>query len=113
MAWKTIIESAIVRYPQFTMTGPIEYESDLAALAHLDETTGEAEILSTDLRAYGILPGPGQVFVTDWSEHSGFAASLQTAGAIEIVGEVQVGPFNSLAYRVRVAATKQALNRTD
>ncbi|WP_422114738.1 hypothetical protein [Brachybacterium sp. UNK5269] len=102
MAWKTIIESAIVRYPQFTMTGPIEYESDLAALAHIDETTGEVEVLSTDLRVYGLVPGPGEVFVKNWSEHAGFAASLQKAGIIEVVGEVLVGPFSSLACRVRV-----------
>ena len=102
MAWKTVIESATVRYPQFTMTGTIEHEPDLVALAHIDETTGEVEVLSTDLRVYGLVPGPGEVFVKNWSEHAGFAASLQKAGIIEVVGEVLVGPFSSLAYRAHV-----------
>lgn len=102
MAWNTIIKSATVHYPHFEMTGPIVHESSLAALVHLDESTGDEEVLSTDLSPYGLVCEHGEVFVKDWSEHSGFAAALQAAGAIEIVGEVLVGPFSSLAYRASV-----------
>lgn len=102
MTWKTINESVIVHYPQFTMTGPIEYDPAQASLAQVDAETGEDEVLSVDLSEYGYVPGPGEVFVKDWSEHQGFAAALQAAGVVEIVGEVLVGPFMSRAYRVQV-----------
>lgn len=102
MAWKTINESVTVHYPQFTMTGFIEHDPAQASLAQVDAGTGEDEVLSVDLFEYGYVPAPGEVFMKDWSEHHGFAAALQAAGVIEVVGEVHVGPFMSKAYRVRV-----------
>lgn len=102
MAWKTINENITVRYPQFTMTGLIEYDTAQASLAQVDADTGEDVVLSIDLSEYGYVPAPGEVFLKDWSENHGFAAALQAAGVIEIVGEVRVGPFMSRAYRVRV-----------
>ncbi|MGP5684253.1 hypothetical protein [Brachybacterium alimentarium] len=102
MAWTTINENVIVLYPQFTMTGSIEYDPAQASLAQGDAGTGEDEVLSVGLSEYGYVPAPGEVFVKDWSEHHGFAAALQAAGVIEIVGEVLVGPFMLRAYRVRV-----------
>ncbi|WAL40992.1 hypothetical protein BRM1_03770 [Brevibacterium sp. BRM-1] len=102
MTWKTINESVTVHYPHFTMTGSIDHDPAQAALAQVDAETGEDEVLSVDLSGYGYVPGPHEVFVKDWSEHRGFAAALQVAGVIEIVGEVLVGPFMSRAYRVRI-----------
>lgn len=102
MTWKTINESVTVHYPQFTMTGSIEYDPAQASLAQVDAETGEDEVLSVDLSEYGHAPGPGEVFVKDWSEYHGFAAAWPAAHVIEIVGEVLVGPFMSRAYRVRV-----------
>ena len=78
------------------------YKTGSAHLAQVDAETGEDEVLSIDLSEYGYVPGPDEVFVKDWSEHHGFAAALQAAGVVEIVGEVLVGPFMSRAYRVRV-----------
>ncbi|TLK50907.1 hypothetical protein [Glutamicibacter sp. V16R2B1] len=102
MTWKTINESVTVCYPQFTMTGSIEQDPAQPALAQVAAETGEDEVLSIDLFEYGYVPAPGEIFIKDWSKHHGFAAALQAAGVIEIVGEVFVGPFTSRAYRVRV-----------
>ena len=102
MTWKTINESVTVHYPQFTMTGFIEYDPAQSALAQVDAETGEVEFLSVGLSEYGYVQDPDEVFVKDWSEHHGFVATLQAAGVIKIVGEVLVGPFMSRAYRVRV-----------
>lgn len=102
MTWKAINECVTVHYPRFTMIGSIEHDPPQAALAHVDAETGEDEVLSVDLSEYGYVPGPGEIFMKDWSEHQGFAAALQAAGVVEIVGQVSVGPFVSKAYRVRV-----------
>lgn len=105
--WTTITDSATVAYPHFTMTGPIEYDPTQSALAHVDSGTGEEEVISTDLTAHGYVPGPGEVFVKDWSEHHGFAAALQAAGLVEVLGTARVGLFSSTAYRVCVSVPSQ------
>ncbi|MCF2572860.1 hypothetical protein [Brevibacterium sp. UCMA 11754] len=102
MAWKTIVESVTVHYPQFTVTGSIEHDAEQAALAQIDVETGEDEVLSVDLSEYGYVPAPGEIFVKDWSEHRGFPAALQAAGVGDIIEEVFVGPFVSRAHRVRL-----------
>lgn len=65
--------------------------------------TGEEEVLSVNLVTYGLLPGPDEVFVKDWSEHAGLAQSLVDAGHAEFVDEHFVGPFKSRAVRLRIS----------
>lgn len=60
------------------------------------------ERVSVNLEAYGLVPGPGHVFIKDWSEHSGLTASLQRAGLARVIRSVVVGPFSSTAYEVEV-----------
>src|SRR5699024_1733248 len=102
MSWTTISAAVTVHYPQFEMTGPLEYDTDSGLLVHLDEVTGDEEVLSTDLGAYGLVCAPGEAYIKDWSEHSGFTRALAAAGVIEVLDEIAVGPFASRANRVRV-----------
>lgn len=60
------------------------------------------EWLSTDLTASAHAARPGESFVKDWSEHSGLAAALASAGIVEILESLDVGLFGSRAYRVCV-----------
>lgn len=64
MAWKTINENVTVHYPQFTMTGLIEYDTAQASLAQVDADTGEDVVLSIDLFEYGYVPAPGEVGIS-------------------------------------------------
>jgi len=102
MPWTTIRDTATVHYPNFTMTGPLVYDTSSALLMHLEEATGDEEVLSTDLDAYGFVCGPGEAYIKDWSEHSGFTDALVAAGLVEILEVVTVGPFATRAFRVRV-----------
>ena len=45
MSWKTISDAATVQYPQFAMTGPLLYDTATGLLIHLDEATGDEEVL--------------------------------------------------------------------
>lgn len=104
MSWTTISDAVTVHYPQFEMTGPLVYDTASGLLVHLDEVTGDEEVLSTDLGAYGLVCAPGEAYIKDWSEHSGFTRALTAAGLVEVLDESAVGPFASRAYRVRVLA---------
>lgn len=104
MSWTTISDAATVQYPQFEMTGPLWYDTASGLLIHLDEATGDEEVLSTDLGVYGLVCAPGETYIKDWSEHSGFTGALTAAGFVEVLDENVVGPFSSRAYRVRVLA---------
>lgn len=101
MTWIAIRDDVTVIYPLFEMTGEVLFDVTQSALVHHDPVQGE-EHLSTDLTSSGFMAGPGECFIKDWSEHSGFAPALVEAGVVEILGEVQVGPHRMRAYRVRV-----------
>jgi hypothetical protein len=60
------------------------------------------ERISVDLGPYGHAPGPGRVFIKDWSEHRGLAERMRASGLVRIVRSVRVGPFASLAHEVEV-----------
>lgn len=60
------------------------------------------ERLATNLRGYGLVPAPGNVFVKDWSEHAGLTDSLVAQGLAKKVRQVAVGPFDSTAYEVEL-----------
>lgn len=90
-----------------TLTGELELRQGVLVLAgatspNYDDFPSD-EVLSTSLRAYGYIEFPGEVFIKDWSEHSGLAAALVDAGAGEITETLTVGPFDSRAYRFQLA----------
>ena len=91
-----------------TLTGELELRQGVLVLAgatspDYDDVFPSDEVLSTSLRAYGYIEFPGEVFIKDWSEHSGLAAALVDAGAGEITETLTVGPFDSRAYRFQLA----------
>ncbi|MGW5929335.1 hypothetical protein ACWF2L_24255 [Streptomyces anulatus] len=63
---------------------------------------GPAEPISISLRGYGLTPEPRNVFIKDWSEHSGLTARLAQAGLVMPVHVLSVGPYCSKAYEVQV-----------
>lgn len=93
-----------IEYPQLSISGDVLYDPERCALVHHDPAEGD-EWLSIDLTASGHVARPGECFVKDWSEHSGFAAALASAGIVEILESVDVGPFGSRAYRVCVVTS--------
>lgn len=101
MSWQTIRADITIEYPQLTISGDVLYDPEQCALVHHDPAEGD-EWLTIDLTTSGHAARPGECFVKDWSEHSGFAAALASAGIVEVLELVGVGPFNSHAYRVRV-----------
>lgn len=97
-----IRNNVTVRFFDLDLIGDVDYDPELQLLELMtDEGT---EPLSISLDVYGLRPNPGNVFVKDWSEHEGLAASLQDAGVVEIVARHHVGPFQSRAYEVQVLA---------
>lgn len=82
-----------------SLTGTLVYDSyEVFAL----ETNEGNEYLSTNLDEYGYLKGAGQVYIKDWSEHTGLAADLESKGLVRILDSVKVGSFGSTAYLVEV-----------
>lgn len=105
MTWQTIRDDITVTYPQLSITGPVSFDSDQCALAHIDLESGEAVLLSIHL------PKPlydDEVWVMDWSEHRGWAKALERAGVVEIIDSTVVGPFDARAYLCRVLTAPTA-----
>lgn len=98
---KTIAEGITAQLGSFSLHGDLLHDPDQQAL-FLGEPNGELEVLSINLSSQGDFASETTVFVKDWSEHSGLAASLIEAGVAELVREVRVGPFRSRAYELRV-----------
>jgi hypothetical protein len=103
----TIAEDVTVSFSAITLRGDVEFIAPTRALV-LTSADGPGEVLTTNLGHYGLEPREDTVFIKDWSEHSGLAASLEAAGVVEIVRAVNVGPFKSRAYEVRVLAPADA-----
>lgn len=82
------------------LTGSLLHDRSHDMLELIDAEGSES--LATSLRGYGLLPAPGNVFIKDWSEHSGLAASLEAQGLVKRVRELSVGPFSSTAFEVEV-----------
>lgn len=83
-----------------TLTGTVSHDDVNRDLVLFDEEG--PEVLSVNLEAYGLTPEPGNVFIKDWSEHSGLTKRLEEAGLVKAVHWVTVGPFASTAYEVEV-----------
>lgn len=94
----------------------IELEGELASITYVDGSAGLAlitdegpEILSTNLGGYGLVPAEGNVFIKDYSEHSGVTDSLVASGVVEVVRKVEFGRFGTSGYEVKVLAQAPAL----
>lgn len=102
MTWKTLRDHAVLTFNDIVLEGRIEYDRSQHSLAIANPDTGEEEVLTINLLTSGYVAFPGEVFVKDWSEHSGLAAELEQAGIAEVVETVVVGPHQQRAYRMRV-----------
>ena len=100
MTFKTIATNTSVAFPGITLDGSIEHDDDQRALVMF--TAEGPETLSVNLQAYGLLAPSGHVWIKDWSEHEGLAASLAASGLVDEVSDTFVGPFFSRAVLVRV-----------
>lgn len=103
MTWKTIMEYLTLSSNEIELAGELQHDSSQHALM-LTFADGDSEVLSIDLISFGYVASPGEVFVGDYSEHSGLPAALVTAGICELVDTVQVGQFGSAVARMRMAA---------
>ncbi|WP_405824175.1 hypothetical protein OG705_29050 [Streptomyces sp. NBC_00838] len=83
------------------LTGSLVHDDEHRVL-ELENAEGPAESISISLRNYGLTPEPGNVFIKDWSEHSGLTARLAQAGLVKPVHTLTVGPYQSTAYEVQV-----------
>lgn len=91
-----------VDYSGSTINGDVVYLNTQEALVIINGQTGIPQRLSVNLGHYGLVPRPGHVFIKDWSEGAGVAASLVEKGLVEMVETHTVGPFATSAHEVRV-----------
>lgn len=97
-----------LRQGDLDLTGTLTYDHRAQRL-EIAYPDGETEALSIDLLLQGYVAFPGEAFVKDWSEHAGLTDALVMAGIVSVVERVEVGPFRSRAYRVRVLEPVGAL----
>ncbi|MCB5281112.1 hypothetical protein [Arthrobacter sp. ES1] len=98
----SVEKNASVDFSACTIKGEVLYFADKSALVLMNDEHGGMERLSVNLEAYGLQPKPGHVFIKDWSEGAGVAASLADAGLVELVEKYAVGQFASTAYEARI-----------
>lgn len=102
MTWTTIRENALLSLSSLDRAGEIRYDSRQHALVLIDPTTAEEEVLTMNLLSSGYVAEPGEVFVKDWTEHSGLAAALVAARVANHIESLRVGPHGATAHRLRV-----------
>ncbi|MFC9755209.1 hypothetical protein [Streptomyces sp. NPDC056921] len=102
MAESTITKkhNVTVGFGFIKLTGSLHHDDESRSLVL--ETEEGPEHISVSLRSYGFTPKPGNVFIKDWSEHAGLTARLEQAGLVQPLHELNVGPFGSTAYEVKV-----------
>ncbi|MFF8902526.1 hypothetical protein ACF082_34215 [Streptomyces lydicus] len=97
----TVKHDVTVDFGCIELTGALVHDDEVRVL-ELENAEGPAEPISISLQGYGLTPEPGNVFIKDWSEHSGLTARLERAGLVKPVHALNVGPFGSTAYEVQV-----------
>lgn len=102
MTWTTIRSNALLSLTGLDRAGEIRYDNRQHALVLVDPATAEEEVLTVNLLSSGYVADPGEVFVKDWSEHSGLAAALVAARVTKHVESLRVGPHGAIAYRLRI-----------
>ncbi|MFB7594636.1 hypothetical protein [Streptomyces sp. NPDC056160] len=96
----TVKHDVTVDFGAIKLTGALVHDDENRVLElELDEGP---EPISISLQGYGLMPEPGNVFIKDWSEHSGLTARLAQAGLVTPVHALTVGPYCSTAYEVQV-----------
>lgn len=102
MTWTTIRSNALLSLTSLDRAGEIRYDNRQHALVLVDHATAEEEVLTVNLLSSGYVADPGEVFVKDWSEHSGLAAALVAARVAKHVESLRVGPHRATAHRLRI-----------
>lgn len=102
MTWTTIRSNALLSLTSLDRVGEIRYDNRQHALVLVDPATAEEEVLTVNLLSSGYVADPGEVFVKDWSEHSGLAAALVAARVAKHVESLRVGPHGATAHRLRI-----------
>lgn len=100
---RTIAENVSLLFSFTTLTGDVQYDPE-THLLNLTDPEGPGDVMTTNLDVYGYVAHDDRVFIKNWSEHTNLAQSLEAAGIVEIVRAINVGPFRSRAYEVRVLA---------
>jgi len=96
----TVKHDVTVDFGCIELTGALVHDDENRVLElELDEGP---EPISISLQGYGLTPERGNVFIKDWSEHSGLTARLERAGLVKPVHALTVGPYCSTAYEVQV-----------
>lgn len=96
----TVKHDVTVNFGCIKLTGALVHDDGNRVLElELDEGP---EPISISLQGYGLTPEAGNVFIKDWSEHSGLTARLAQAGLVTPVHALTVGPYCSTAYEVQV-----------
>lgn len=113
MAMADINEGVIFELGGEPYSGVLRHDDEQRALVFVDDQEPVPETLSVSLAAYGLEAPEGHVYIKDWSEHSGLADSLQEHGSVRKVSSVEVGPFDSTAWLVRVTAGENAEEKED
>ncbi|MGW0920676.1 hypothetical protein ACWD3J_16870 [Streptomyces sp. NPDC002755] len=97
----TVKHDVTVRFGGIELTGVLVHDDENRVL-ELENAEGPAEPISISLQSYGLTPGPGNVFIKDWREHSGLTDRLTQAGLVTPVHALTVGFYGSTAYEVQV-----------
>ncbi|MGW3974248.1 hypothetical protein ACWEFD_33765 [Streptomyces ardesiacus] len=96
----TVKHDVTIDFGCIELTGTLVHDDENHVLElELDEGP---EPISISLQSYGLTPAPGNVFIKNWSEHSGLMARLAQAGLVKPVRALTVGPYCSTAYEVHV-----------
>ncbi|MFD4245803.1 hypothetical protein ACFWP3_30050 [Streptomyces sp. NPDC058525] len=97
----TVKYDVTVDFGCIELTGALVHDNETRVL-ELKNAEGPAEPISISLQGYGLMPEPGNVFIKDWSEHSGLTARLARVGLVTPLHALTVGPYRSTAYEVQV-----------
>lgn len=101
MSWQTTAEHAVLCFNGVELVGRIGHDPRQHGLEMLFPD-GDSEILTVELAASGYVALLSEVFVRDYSEHSGVPTVLVEAGVCELIEVLRVGPFRSRVTRLRV-----------
>ncbi|WP_125098679.1 hypothetical protein [Leucobacter chromiireducens] len=101
MSWRTIRERVTLSFNEIDLTGELQHDPTQHALVIVFDD-GDSEMLSIDLTISGYVAFPGEVFVRDYSEHSGLPTALVEASVCEVVEEIVLPPHGSRVQRMRV-----------
>lgn len=111
MPRKIIRPHTTVQLGTLRLSGTLVFEEPPGRLTL--ETDEGPEYLETNLSAYGYVPEPGNIFVKDWSEHSGLAQSLEDADVAEFVRRIEIPmtSWTNIAYEMRVITAAEVAAR--